>query len=396
MRRFIDALPDWPSVFAVTACTMMALASAQEDLGFDLVGFFSGGPGTPDTPKKPDVAPAPPKKVQPPKKEAAPKPPKPDTTKFAPYAPAPGRDDRTPIEYADLTFGLNDPAFANKMSGVGPVYWKGSGRGTGALISRDVVLTTAHLFVKNGDWYGAHGAVPVPPPPSNGWIYLAACKQSYKFTAIEVGSTAPRKRLGLDYAIAKLAKPACAAATILPVMETPDDLASLKAKDSTVINIGAYEFADLPRYAKHPFFTSRKKQQNGMHRLHVFAVRCAVTGFDNTGDVAGGSTGVVITRGCDGVPGGSGGPLVAAFNGGKDYKIIGVANSYRKTDPEYNNYTRIEGTMAGHIANHVRLIAAVKKTNAPITKLPANPQGGGGWHAMMKAQPNIMIERAMP
>mmetsp|Transcript_543 Transcript_543/g.1557 ORF Transcript_543/g.1557 Transcript_543/m.1557 type:complete len:81 (+) Transcript_543:1689-1931(+) len=63
-------------------------------------------------------------------------------------SPAPSWDDRLPLEYGSPSFGLNDPALTAKLAGIGPTFWKGAGQGTGALISRDVVLTTGHLFAK--------------------------------------------------------------------------------------------------------------------------------------------------------------------------------------------------------------------------------------------------------
>lgn len=379
MNKLFDHLPDRYAVFAVAACTLMMLAAADKDLGFDILGLSPEPRSAPDQPK-PEETPNP--KPEPRKDRAAPFP-RPDVrTGLAPYAPSPGRDDRTPIEYASQVFGLNDPELADGVSGVGPVLWKGQGQGTGALIARDVVLTTAHLFVKNGNWTGANGAVPVPPPASNGFIYLAACGRSYAFSSIEVGSEAPRSRLGLDYAIAKLAQPACTKAEVLPVIETPDDLSGLQGDDARILNIGSYWTADLPRVAEHPLFTGRKTRSDGMHKLHVFAVKCRITGFQSTGDVAGGSTGLVITNGCDGVPGGSGGPLIAAQGEAGDYRIIGVANSYRPSDPEYNNYTRIEGAFADHLRRHVAL-AATTAANAEMDE-EAGPVliGEGDWRAM--------------
>lgn len=313
--RLIDRMPSWPPVAAFAIGLALLFSSMSETLDISL----------------PDIWPAP----------------KPDITDVS-YAPAPGRDDRTPVAFMSQVFGLNDASLPSKLSGIGPVYWKHSGRGTGALIAPDVVLTTAHLFVANGDWKGAAGAVPIPPAPSDGFIFLPACGERYRFTKIEVGSEAPRARLGLDYAIAVLERPACDEAAILPVAETPKSLASMNRNEAIILNTGSYAFANLPRYAKHPIFTARKARGDGMHKQAVFGVLCKVTSGQDTGDVARGSTGIIITEGCDGVPGGSGGPLLLSQDGGANYAIIGVANSYRP-NTEYNNYTRIEGAFAAHI-----------------------------------------------
>lgn len=163
---------------------------------------------------------------------------------------------------------------------------------------------------------------------------------------------APRARLGLDYAIGVLTQPACPEAQVLPVAATPDDLDG--AKDQILLSIGAYRFADIPRYAGHPLYASRPTSDRNA-RYDVFGVKCVSTGRDDTGDVPEGSTAVINTEGCDGIPGGSGGPLLVSRDGGESYTIIGVTNSYRPKT-EYNNYTRIEGAFAKHLSQYVELV----------------------------------------
>lgn len=348
-----QALPPWPPVIALMIGAALVFSSAKEDLGFTI-----------------DVSPSP-----------APLPPKVETPKTTPYAPAPGRDDRTPLVYLSKVFDLEDADLPQKLSGVGPVFWFG-GRGSGALISRKLVLTTAHLFVKGGNWVGGNRAVPVPPAASNGSIYLPVCGRSYEFSAIEVVSDAPRSRLGLDYAIAVLDEPACEEAAVLPVSLTPDDLGG-EDEDAAILNMGSYPFKDVDRFATHPIFTARKNRNDGMHRHAVFGVVCRVTGYRSTGDVPEGSTGVVLTNGCDGVPGGSGGPLLMRRADSGDLTIIGVANSYRPTDREFNNYTQIEGAFAAHLSRHVALEAEAGATAQPVSRPDEDALiGEGDWRGM--------------
>lgn len=366
--RLYEALPSWPPVVALIFGTALAVTAMDEDIG----GRPDGAPpkAPPEQPKGPKTPAKPPAKPRVGAHEV-------------PYAPAPGRDDRTPLAYLSHVFALDDPALPAKLNGIGPVFWPHGGRGSGALISPTLVLTTAHLFVKNGVWHGANGAVPVPPAASEGFIYLAACGERYKFSKIEVGSEAPRSRLGLDYAIAMLDRPACPEASILPVTPTPDDLADAERDAAIIVNMGVYGFASTPRYAGHPLFTSRKPRSDALHQQAVFGVRCAVTGYDDTGDVAQGSTGLIITEGCDGVPGGSGGPLLLSTDGGATYSIIGVANSYRP-NTEYNNYTRIEGAFAAHLGRHLPLTGATRAAGAPSDDGSGSPVlvGEGEWRAM--------------
>lgn len=312
---------------AFSLCAALVAASAQERLGL----WVDLEPEGPDAPVPPDKK-----------------------TYIAPYAPAPGRDDRTPLVFMNQVFDLKDPDLPSMLSGIGSVYWKHNGRGTGALIAPNVVLTTAHLFVAKGDWKGANGAVPVPPAPSNGFIYLEACAEAYHFASIEVGSESPRSRLGLDYAIGVLDRPACAEATILPVSETPEDLEARARDEAIILSMGSWAFTDLPRYAQHPLFTARTSRNGGPNEQAVFGVRCRITGSQDTGDVTHGSTGIIVTEGCDGVPGGSGGPLLLSEDGGATYSVVGVANSYRPNS-EYNNYTRIEGAFSDHLQRHLRI-----------------------------------------
>lgn len=305
------------NALVLVACAALVLVSASEDLGEEALHLWGAPPSGP-APETPPV----------------------------PYAPAPGWDDRTPLEYVSQIFGLDDPELAAKLSGVGPVFWKGS-HGTGALIAPDLVLTTGHLFASKGNWIGANTSLPIPPDPSGGKIYLAACGRSYAFAAIEPGSMTPRADLGRDYAIARLKTPACKAARVLPVSgvsEEEIDTARGERGAPVILSIGAYRFADLPRYAGHPLFAGRDVKSDPMRRFHVFGVRCRITGFEAPKP----DSGLIDTEGADGVPGGSGGPLLID-RGGARYEIIGVANSYRPNS-EFNNFTRVTGDLAAHLA----------------------------------------------
>jgi hypothetical protein len=309
-------------------------------------------------------------------------PPAPKAGHVIPYAPAPGRDDRTPLAYVSHVFDLNDQDLPRKFSGIGPVFWDHGGQGTGALIAPTIVLSTGHLFAKAGKWHGPYGRSDKPPAPSDGRIYLAACGQAYDLKAIHMGSMAPRARLGLDYAIVELAQPACETAQVLPVAETPDDLVG--AQGQTLLTLGAYRFADLPRYANHPLYDARTTSQK-YARYDVFGVRCEATAREDTGDIAGDSTATIATQGCDGVPGGSGGPLVVSRDGGVSYNIIGVTNSYRP-NTEYNNYTRIEGAFAKHLSTYLTLITLPEASSAAPISGRALPDGL--WLPINKATPN--------
>ena len=101
-----------------------------------------------------------------------------------------------------------------------------------------------------------------------------------------------------------------------------------------------------------------------MHKLAMFGVVCDPVQNQATKPAAGGSTGLIISSGCDGRPGSSGGPALLSRNGGASYAIVGVSNSYRKTAPEYNNYTRVEGAFAAHLERYVRLIDVPAAENA--------------------------------
>ncbi len=367
MTRFETILGHWPIPVAAILCCAMIFTTAMEkiDLPDWLLDGFAQAPDVP--------APVPPK-------DAAPAP---KSGLAVPYAPAPGRDDRTPVAFLSQVFDLGDAALPSKLSGIGPVFWDHAGQGTGALISKSVVLTTGHLFAERGKWDGPHGLTEKPPAPSDGRIYLAACGRAYDFKAIHMGSMAPRNRLGLDYAVAELATPACDAAAVLPVALTPGDLYG--AEGQILLNMGAYRFRDLPRYAQHPLFDERAKDPGRHARYAVFGVRCQATAHQDTGDVPKGSTGIVITSGCDGIPGGSGGPLIVSRDGGATYAVVGVANSYRTTDAEYNNYTAIEGALAAHVGQFVPL-ANLTKASASPQPSSSNPDitDQGPWDAMAR------------
>ncbi|MEL6416234.1 MAG: hypothetical protein AAFQ15_14950 [Pseudomonadota bacterium] len=344
----------WPLPIAALMSGAMIVSTVMDkvDLPSWLLDAFT------EMPKEPDVVPSPP-----------------DTTAGIPYAPVPGWDDRTPLAYVSHVFELDDPDLPRKFSGVGPVYWRHGGRGSGTLIAPNVVLTTGHLFAENGKWEGPLGLTRKPPAPTDGYIYLEACAQSYELKAIHMGSMSPRARLGLDYAIVELVTPACDDAVVLPVAKTPDDLA--EAADQIFLSLGAWAFDAIDRYASHPVFAEKASTNVARERQAVFGVRCKPTGRDDTGDVADGSTAVIVTEGCDGVPGGSGGAVVVSRDGGATYSIVGVTNSYRP-NTEYNNYTRIEGAFAKHLQSFVDVIElpTASVTVANPSSIPAVDQLG--------------------
>lgn len=234
MTKLSSMLNAWPVLIASTISGAMIFTTASDQVTLPewLMDIFNAPPQVP-----------------------APRAPVPDNRPAVAYAPAPGQDDRTPLAYVSHVFALNDPDLPDKLSGIGPVYWGFGGRGTGALIAPDLVLTTGHLFAKDGKWYGPFGLTDKPPAPPNGRIYLAACGKAYDLKAIHMGAMAPRARLGLDYAIVELAQQACAAAAVLPLSETPDDLVG--AEDQIFLNMGAYKFSDITRYATHPLFADK-------------------------------------------------------------------------------------------------------------------------------------------
>lgn len=355
MSKVLSVLQGWPVPVAAFLIGAMILGSTVDEIDMPdwLADTFATRWVRPEPDAPPD-APAPRLPV--------------------PFAPAPGRDDRTPIAFLNHVFELGSPSLPSHLGGIGPVFWDHAGQGTGALISPTRVLTTGHLFAKAGEWEGPFGRTPKAPAPSDGRIYLEACGRAYDFAKIDLGSMTPRERLGLDYAIAELAEPACDAAHVLPVAVTPDDLAS--AADQMVLNFGAYRFADVDWYAHHPLFAGRDLDTK-YARFAVFGVSCSVTGREDTGEVAEGSTAVIVTQGCDGVPGGSGGPLLVSRDGGASYAIVGVANSYRRTDREFNNYTRIEGAVAAHLSGYVDLVALppASTTSPSPASLPEGPNG---------------------
>ncbi|MEL7470493.1 MAG: hypothetical protein AAFN27_18710 [Pseudomonadota bacterium] len=61
----------------------------------------------------------------------------------------------------------------------------------------------------------------------------------------------------------------------------------------------------------HPLFAGRDGSDRDQ-RYQVFGVRCRITEFVTPTRLKGGKTGLINTAGCDGVSGGSGGPLLVS------------------------------------------------------------------------------------
>jgi hypothetical protein len=319
MSKSFEIFDHWPTFIAVGLSTVIGVITLEEKLGVELELSFL----------RPDVE-AP--------NADDPLPPEPSV----PLGQNPGWDDRTPLEYMSHYFEIDDPYLADKLSGFGTVYWVGRYSGTGALIAPDVVLSTGHAFAKSGQWLTNSGHHTPEHNPSDGSIYLAVCGRSYEFIHIELGSMSPRQNLGKDYAIARLAEPACAEAQPLRAEELSDRaIEEHDPNDEILISLGSYPFASLPRYVNHPFFSQNPSQ----HRNHLFGTRCKMVGHRDTGDDAG----LIMTNGCWGRPGSSGAPLIVSRDSGETYRIIGVANSYSKTDSEFNNFTRVTGRFASHL-----------------------------------------------
>jgi len=147
-----------------------------------------------------------------------------------------------------------------------------------------------------------------------------------------------------------------------------------RVQGQRLLRVGADAFAEVEHYATHPLLTDQLQGDNGYERQASFGVKCTATGRRDTGDVPEGSTAVVETAGCDGVPGGSGGPLLVSRDGSTTYNIVGVANSYRP-DTEFNNYTRIEGAFAKHLAEFVDLVELTASgTSLPATSVLSDPR----------------------
>lgn len=365
MRSLSAVLNHWPVPVAAMASLFLFVAAAAEQVE---VPDWLKGLVEDVLPEMPDAEPEPPVVAAP-----------------VPYAPIPGRDDRTPVAYLSQVFQLGDPGLPAKLSGVGPVFWAHAGRATGALIAPDVVLTTAHLFVERGKWDGPYGLTEKPPAASDGRIYLEACGRAYDFAALELGSLSPRSNLGEDYAIAVLAQPACPEARVLPVSLGPEDIGA-GGPGQVFLDVGSYRFDEVTRYATHPLFTGRTARTDGMHQLALYGVVCTPLHNQATKPVAGGSTGLIISSGCDGRPGSSGGPALLSRDGGATYSIVGVSNSYRKHDPEYNNYTRVEGAFAAHLARHAALVDLPEMDGASKRSAPLLPVTGP-WLPTSRSKP---------
>ncbi|MEL6646281.1 MAG: hypothetical protein AAFQ05_01030 [Pseudomonadota bacterium] len=323
MTRWID---HWPVLLGAAVCLVMVLASATDDLDLEWK-WLSGGLSVEQPPE-----------------------PAPRVRHAIPFAPSPLRDDRTPLAYLDWVFGLDDPDAATDLNGVGRMFWFERNEATGALIAPNVVLTTAHVFAEDGLWKADGELSPERPEARNGRIYLEACGRSYRFAHIRLGDIAPRvPTLGLDFALAVLEAPACPEASILPVAIPPHDL--VDHADQILLALGSYPIADITAYADHPIFAGRAGRDMS---FSAFGVRCAATGIRPTGEVAEGATSLIATEGCDGVPGGSGGPLVLSRDGGKTYNIVGISNSY-SPDTEFNSWTRVHGAVAAQLRAFVEV-----------------------------------------
>ncbi|MEM9238471.1 MAG: hypothetical protein AAGB07_00720 [Pseudomonadota bacterium] len=359
MAKLGNFCAHWPLPIALFLSAFVFVAIAAEDVTLPdwLIDVFVEAPESPPEPPTPVPAP--------------------ESKHAVPYAPVPGRDDRTPIEYVSHVFELDDPALPQKMSGIGPVFWVTGGRGTGAMITPTVVLSTAHLFAKDGKWKGPTGLTHKQPSPNGARIWIDICGRSYDFKSIEVGSMAPRSNLGLDYAIGVLNEPVCSEATILPVSLGPDDIGA-GGSDQIFIDAGFYSVTEVVRYAQHPLFLDRPILPEGMQRYALFGTRCEATHNRAEQAAPTGSTGLIISKGCFGRPGSSGGPAVLSRDGGATYSIVGVSNSYSKRDPEFNNFTRVEGALASHIAKFVDLVempALPSDRSAPSHIVPEEPLG---------------------
>lgn len=336
MRRLFSLFNFWPVLFALTLCVGLAYVAAVENLGLSFWEDYLIDP-EPDAPRG---------------KEQPKDPPRP---RAQPRRGNPGEDDRTPVEHISARFGLNDLNLPSKLSGVGPIFWAGRRQGTGAVFARaDIVLTTGHAFAKKGKWNSPNGPTLSQPSPSHGTIYLEACNQSYRFKVIELGSTAPRANLGLDYAIGQLDEPVCEGAAILYGATLSDNtFEELATGEHILLSLGAYPFRDVKVYRNHPDLTGKPTRFDRLHNYHVFGVVCRMLRLAPwPPSVSGLETALYETEGCDAVPGGSGGPLLVSVDGGASYRVIGVTNSYRP-NTEYNNYTTITGALLEHINTFV-------------------------------------------
>lgn len=371
MSEFFALLRGWPVVTAFVVSAAMIFGSTVDEIDapdwlVEVLSSFWSSPEKDDgdlgqLPNEPKAAPG------------------------IPFAPVPGRDDRTPVALLNQVFELGNPSLPAHLTGIGPVFWDHAGHGSGTLIAPSIVLTTAHLFAEQGLWDGPLGRTERPPPPSDGRIYLEACGRAYDFVAIDLGSMAPRSRLGLDYAIAELVEPACTAAHPLPVALTPDDLVG--ATNQYLLSVGAYRFTDVEWYAGHPLYADRDVGDR-FSRMAVFGVRCEATGREDTGDVAMRSTAIITTDGCDAVPGGSGGALLVSRDGGASYAVIGVTNSYRP-NTDYNNYTRIEGAFAAHLGGYVDLVQLPAASGTTSTPSSLPPGADAPWLSLVWNQEDL-------
>ena len=99
MTFVLSTLRQWPAFTALLVSTAMIVSTAADQIELPdwLPELFDADP------------------------EPEPSPDDEDASDIFPYAPAPDRDDRTPLAYVDLVFGLSDPDLPAKRSGSGPV-----------------------------------------------------------------------------------------------------------------------------------------------------------------------------------------------------------------------------------------------------------------------------------
>lgn len=227
-------------------------------------------------------------------------------------------DDRVPIEHLSEEYGITDVGFLDKISAVGSVD-TGVSYGTGSLVGRrDYVITAAHVFVRDGAWKDR--------PLSGMFFYSPTCNEKYPIEQVETGTKHPIKWKGLDFAFVRLARPACEAAAPFQVATLKEaTLAHLTKAEHPMLSLGMYDVGDVPGAVNFADLVRKRKKTVGVYRRHVFGVFCRLeTLKKNPGNSNRSDSALYQTYGCDTYPGGSGGPLLASFDRGRSYKLIGV------------------------------------------------------------------------